>query len=85
MQQDCLILFRSLTYAQRAAHLLERGGVTATVRKAPLNLTDRGWTYGVRLREKRLERALALLKQRGVDHGKVFLMRADGDYHEVQP
>ena len=85
MRQDGLILFRSLTFAQRAAHVLERGGFTATVRKAPQGLTDRGCSYCVRLRADRLSGALTLLAQRGMEHGKVFLLREDGNYQEVQP
>ena len=85
MPQDCLILFRSLTYAQRAAHLLERSGMTATVRKAPQGLTDRGCTYCVRLRANRLSSALTLLKQRGLEHGMVFLSREDDSWQEVRP
>ena len=85
MRQDGLILFRSLTFAQRAAHVLERGGFTATVRKAPQGLTDRGCSYCVRLRAGRLSGALTLLAQRGMEHGKVFLLREDGNYQEVQP
>ena len=84
MRQDGLILFRSLTFAQRAAHMLERGGMTATVRKAPQGLTDRGCTYCVRLRAGRLDDALRLLEQRGAEHGKVILAREDGSWQEVR-
>ena len=83
MQRDCLILFRSLTYAQRASHILERGGITATIRRAPQGLTDRGCTYSIRLRAQHLGRALALLKQRGLEHGKVFQMSEGGVWQEV--
>ena len=85
MQQDCLILFRSLTFAQRAAYALERGGITATVRKAPPGLTDRGCTYSVRLRERHLGEALALLRRKGLERGKVFLILPEGGYQEVGP
>ena len=85
MRQDCLILFRSLTHAQRAAHILERSGMTATVRKAPQGLTDRGCSYCVRLRASRMSGALTLLAQRGMEHGKVLLPREDGNDQEVQP
>ena len=68
MRQDGLILFRTLTFAQRPAHFLERGGFTATVRKAPQGLTDRGCTYCVRLRANRISAALALLEQIGRAH-----------------
>ena len=84
MRQDCLILFRSLTHAQRAAHILERSGMTATVRKAPQGLTDRGCSYCVRLRAGRLSGALTLLEQRGMEHGRVFVSREDGGWQEVR-
>ena len=84
MRQDCLILFRSLTHAQRAAHGLERGGMTAIVRKAPPGLSDRGCTYCVRLRANRLDAALALLAERGMEHGRVFVQREDGVFQEVR-
>ena len=84
MQQDCLILFRSLTYAQRAAHALERSGLTATIRKAPPGLSDRGCTYSVRIRARNLGGALALLSRKGLEHGKVFLTGPDGGWQEVR-
>ena len=84
MRQDCLIMFRSLTYAQRAAHRLERSGVTAGVRRAPPGLTDRGCAYCVRLRANRLVASLSLLEKHGLEHGKVFVQREDGSWQEVQ-
>ena len=66
MRQDGLILFRSLTFAQRAAHFLE------------------GCTYCVRLRANRIGAALALLEQRGMEHGRVFTAREDGGWQEVR-
>ena len=42
-----IILCRSLTQAQRAARLLERAGIFASVTKAPQNASTRGCTYGV--------------------------------------
>ena len=84
MQRHCLILFRSLTYAQRAARLLERGGITATIRRAPQGLTDRGCTYCVQLRELKMREALTLLEQRRLERGKVFLLEADGTAQEVR-
>ena len=84
MQRDCLILFRSLTYAQRAVAILERGGVTAGIRRVPQGLTDRGCTYCVRLRANRISAALALLEQRSMEHGRVFTAREDGGWQEVR-
>lgn len=61
MQRYCLILCRSLTYAQRSSRVLERAGITAVVRKAPLSVSKTGCTYCVKLKETQLERALLLL------------------------
>ena len=82
--QYSLILCRSLTYAQRAAHTLERAGITATVRKAPQGASDRGCTYSVKLRTSALERALQILKNAGVPFGKQFHIAADGSLREVE-
>lgn len=81
--QYSLILCRSLTYAQRAAHTLERVGITATVRKAPQGATDRGCTYAVKLRTSALARALRILKEAGVPYGRQFHLAPDGSLQEV--
>ena len=77
-----LITFRSLTHAQRAARLLERGGVTATVIKAPQDLSSSGCAYAVTLRGRPGE-ALTRLRGAGLKIGKVFRREADGGYTEV--
>ena len=42
-----LILCRSLTYAQKAAAVLERRGIDAPIIKAPLRLRERGCGYAL--------------------------------------
>jgi len=81
----CLIMCRSLTYAQRAARELERAGITAVVTRAPQGVTDTGCAHCVRLAQKRLGDALQLLRQAGHSPGRVFLLEADGNYREVRP
>lgn len=54
MQRYCLILCRSLTYAQRSSRVLERAGITAAVLKAPLSVSKTGCTYCVKLKETQL-------------------------------
>ena len=79
-----LIMFRSLTYAQRGVRALERVGISAAVTKAPLETTDRGCTYCVRVSESRLEAALAALMRQWISHGRVMRPTSDG-YREVRP
>ena len=78
-----LILCRSLTYAQRAARVLDRAGVTAVVVRPPAGLGPHGCAYALRLREKALPAALRALRDAGLDHGKVWLLRPDGSGEEV--
>ena len=82
--QYSLILCRSLTYAQRAAKMLEREGVTATVRKAPQGASDRGCTYAVKLRASALTHAVQLLNRAGFPYGKRFFIEPDGNLREVE-
>ena len=61
-----IILFRSLTYAQRGSRALSLAGIPSYVMKAPQGLTEKGCGYGVRLNEAKLRRAVALLDERGI-------------------
>ena len=74
MQRYCLILCRSLTYAQRSSRVLER---------APLSVSKTGCTYCVKLKETQLERALLLLDRAAIQRGKIYRLLEDGTYQEV--
>ncbi len=78
-----LIMFRSLTYAQRSAHLLERAGITAAVTKAPQGTTAQGCTYCVRISGGKLHRTLDLLESNHVTHGRILQRLPDGSYREL--
>ena len=79
-----LILCRSLTYAQRAARVLERAGIPALVTRPPAGLGPHGCSYALRLRERHLSAALRALREAGMDHGKVYLMQPGGGSREVE-
>ena len=76
-----LIMCRSLTYAQRAARLLERQGISAVVTKAPQGLSQRGCTYALSLR-KNFEEAVRILRKNEMLTGKLY-MRSGETYIEV--
>ena len=79
-----IILFRSLTYAQRGSRVLSLAGIPSYVMTAPQGLTVKGCGYGERLNEAKLRRAVALLDERGIDRGRAFLLsRLTGEYREV--
>lgn len=78
-----LVLCRSLTYAQRAAKLLERSGITAIVTKIPKNAAGSGCNYCIKVSESRLTLALRILNNNGFGPNRVFLLAQDGTVSEV--
>ncbi len=77
-----LIICRSLTYAQRTAAALERSGITAHIMRAPTELVGAGCSHAVKISERRLRDALAVLKRVGLSPERIFILSADG-YEEV--
>lgn len=78
-----LIMCRSLTYAQRALYVLERGGMKVSLVKLPQSISKTGCSYGVRVPSKRLHACIDLLQSKNVSYGKVFRYGTDGDVEEV--
>lgn len=82
--QYYIIIFRSLTYAQRAAVILEKSGVTASVGRAPQELIKTGCGYGVKVSEKKFQQAMRALDRNSQAYLDVFLVTSDGRYLEVR-
>ena len=78
-----IILCRSLTTAQRAAAALQKEGIFASVTKAPQSANPSGCTYGVKVGERNLSRAVTILRRAGIRCGKVFALDPWGDVREV--
>ena len=79
-----LIICRSLTYAQRTAHVLERARRTYPGMPARKVISREGCGYCVRIAERRLTDALVVLRREGLAPKQVFLQSADGGYSEVK-
>jgi len=80
---SAIILFRSQTHAQRGIRALSLGGVPSNLIRAPAGLSDRGCAYGALVSPRRLSRALQILREKEIAHGKVFLPDEDGGYREA--
>ena len=78
-----LFMYRSLTYAQRSAKILEHAGITGTVTKLPRSAGTRGCSYGVLVSPKRLRQASEALDTAGIPPEKVFVRSTDGTVREV--
>lgn len=77
-----LITSRSLTQAQKAAKILEKHGITATVVKAPQGLSTRGCAYAVSI-YRRFNEAVEILKKNNLLTGKLFVKTEQGEFKEV--
>lgn len=79
-----LIMCRSLTYAQRAARVLERAGIGAGVIKAPAGLTGNGCSYCVTVSIGKGKGAVNILRTENLLQGKVYLQNIDNTTEEVR-
>jgi len=81
--QQYIIMCRSLTYAQRAAAALEKAGITAATSRAPLELTDGGCGYCIKVSERRFHAALKALQNSGLPYGRVYRQNTGEAFAEV--
>ncbi len=81
--EQYIIMCRSLTYAQRAATALEKAGVTAATSRAPLELSDGGCGYCVKVTERRFHEALKALQKSGLPYGRIYRKNTEEKYGEV--
>lgn len=77
-----LLTFRSLTYAQRAARVLERAGVVGTVSRVPKAAAAKGCAYCVTIAARHKARAVDVLTLAGLAPERVLLRNADGTLEE---
>lgn len=77
-----IIMLRSMTFAQKAKRILERGGIFSSVTKAPQSANPDGCTYGVKIGERNLEKAKKLLRDAGISISGVFALSPWGTISE---
>lgn len=77
------IICRSLTYAQRAASVLEKAGITAYIRRTPTGLAKTGCSHSVVIRERQIKQALDILLRLGLKKPIIYKKEQDGTYQEA--
>ena len=78
-----LLTYRSLTYAQRTSRLLERAGTGVSIVRTPQEISTEGCGYALKIKERDLERALAVLKASDAYPKRIFRSCPDGRYEAV--
>ncbi len=79
-----LIVCRSLTYAQRTAAALERAGINAHILRSPRAVSAAGCSHSVKVAQRKLAEALAVLTRVGLTPQHVYVTSSDGSYREIQ-
>ncbi len=74
-----LIACRSITYAQRAARILNNAGIRASMRRLPSNLPDIGCGHAVRVERERLNEAVSVMNKAGFPARSTFCEDENGD------
>jgi len=79
------ITFRSITPAQGAERLLRNSGIEAGLMRAVRQISVEGCGYSLRVRGPDGQKAVALLKSKGVPFRRVFIQGNSGDVTELTP
>ena len=74
-----VLLCRSLTNAQKAARIIQKSGMFAVVTKAPQGADPGGCGYGVKIAQRNLDAALALLARSDVEVLRTVELPERGD------
>ena len=77
-----LFLARSVTRAQKMDAELRRLGIHAELVRPPVQLSERGCTYALRLTPRRYPAALHILTSTGLAPSRVFHYNGEG-YEEL--
>ena len=79
-----LITFRSITFAQRGESALRSLGMDCVLLRAPKELSGKGCSYGLRLRNRYALAAVELLREREIPFAKVYALTPSGKPEERQ-
>lgn len=82
MNDDVLMVARSITQAQRMQKTLAQVGIWSRIIRGPREITGLGCGYTVQLRETDLALALERLDRQGLRPNRAYLYR-QGRYEEV--
>lgn len=77
-----LIVFRSITFAQRFKKIIERKGITATITRPDIETTGLSCSYAVKISETYLPVAIEELDRYGLYPAKLFIVK-NGGYREL--
>ena len=84
MIYGCLIICRSITYAQRAQYILQRKGYTATGVRPSVEVIGDSCGFAVKIYERYLADAIYILRSNGIEPVRVVVVEESGRIREVR-
>ena len=78
-----LLLYRSLTQAQKVSNVLDRAGIPNRVVRAPKAVSKEGCSHCVRLTEENLPWVRSHLPPLNLEPRRIFAVTGDEQYEEV--
>ena len=80
--KNYMVTFRSITLAQRAERLLNRGEIDCALQRTPRWMEEQGCGYSIRINNCDLQRSIMLLRQNRIDYKRIY-RQTDSDGMEV--
>ena len=78
------ITVRSVTFGQRAEHVLRKGGIGCTLQRTPRWMEEQGCGYCLRLRSGNVAPAVQLLRAAQVPFQRVYIQNTNMQVEEVR-
>lgn len=82
MKNPSLILFKSVTYAQRGSRVLAQRGISSTMIRSQAALGGGSCSYALKVRPEALQKSLAVLNETRIPYGKVYQTDQMGNFIE---
>ncbi len=82
--EKAYLTFRSITFAQRAEHVLRPLGIFCTLRRTPRWMEEQGCGYCLQLRYRDAPAVAQLLKERGIPYRRAYVQKENGALEELQ-
>ncbi len=76
------ITFRSVTFGQRAEHLLSQRGCRCSLQRTPRWMEEQGCGYALRVWSREITEAVEILRKNKVPLRRVYCQQADGQLEE---
>ena len=79
-----VIIFKSVTYAQRAERILAKKGITSNIIKAPFGKNAGSCAYGVKLNDKYIAQACDIIREVKLPYTDIMVKQPDGTYRRLE-